>query len=140
MKRRDFITQLAGGLALAGMSWARTTAHIRPARPNVVPVQRRAPVAIHVVHGDARGPHACYGGYGGPGAEFTHAISNYPVCSPHRAILMTRRWPYQQGIIDKQHRPRPRTAHLGKVFQARYRTGYISANGTGGTRAETVRV
>ena len=71
------------------------------------------------------------------GAEFTHAISNYPVCSPHRAILMTGRWPYQQGIIDNNIDLDPGQPTLGKVFQgAGYRTGYIGKWHLGGTRAE----
>src|SRR5512140_2296806 len=28
------------------------------------------------------------------GFAFAHCISNYPVCTPHRAILMTGRWPF----------------------------------------------
>ena len=33
------------------------------------------------------------------GMTFRNCISNYPVCSPNRAMLLTGRWPYQTGII-----------------------------------------
>src|SRR5580658_10393234 len=38
---------------------------------------------------------------------FRNCISNYPVCSPYRAILQTGRWPYQTGIIDNGLQLRP---------------------------------
>jgi len=138
MKRRDFITQLAGGLALAGISCARTTAHIRPARPNVVYLfsdEHRWQSMSFTEMPEVRTP--AMAAMAAQGAEFTHAISNYPVCSPHRAILMTGRWPYQQGIIDNNIDLDPGQPTLGKVFQgAGYRTGYIGKWHLGGTRAE----
>jgi len=71
------------------------------------------------------------------GTSFVNAISNYPVCSPHRAILMTGRWPYQQGITDNNIRLRRSEVTLGKAFKAAgYATGYIGKWHLGGTRAE----
>ncbi len=71
------------------------------------------------------------------GVEFTHCISNYPVCSPHRAILMSGQWPYQQGVIDNAIPLSPDRMTLGKAFKrAGYRTGYIGKWHLGGTRAE----
>ncbi|MBN2311209.1 MAG: sulfatase [Candidatus Hydrogenedentes bacterium] len=71
------------------------------------------------------------------GVQFTHCISNYPVCSPHRAILMSGRWPYQQGVIDNNIPLGSDGATLGKAFLgAGYRTGYIGKWHLGGTRAE----
>ena len=73
----------------------------------------------------------------GQGVSFTHCISNYPVCSPHRAILMTGRWPYQQGVIDNGIRLSPNEMTLGKAFQAAgYATGYVGKWHLGGVRAE----
>ncbi len=138
MKRRDFITQLAGGLALTGVSCARTTAHLRPARPNVVYLfsdEHRWQSMSFTEMPEVRTPHMA--ALAAQGAEFTHTISNYPVCSPHRAMLMTGRWPYQQGIIDNNIDLDPGQPTLGKVFQAAgYRTGYIGKWHLGGTRAE----
>jgi len=71
------------------------------------------------------------------GMSFINAISNYPVCSPHRAILMTGRWPYQQGITDNGIRLKPTETTLGRVFKAAgYATGYIGKWHLGGRRAE----
>jgi len=71
------------------------------------------------------------------GMNFTHCISNYPVCSPHRAMLMTGRWPHQQGMIDNNLPLRSDEVTLGKVFKAAgYDTAYIGKWHLGGTRAE----
>lgn len=71
------------------------------------------------------------------GVSFTHCISNYPVCSPYRAILMSGRWPYQQGIIDNNIPLSPDQMTLGKAFRnAGYRTAYVGKWHLGGTRAE----
>jgi arylsulfatase A-like enzyme len=60
------------------------------------------------------------------GTSFTNCISNYPVCSPYRAMLMSGRWPYQTGVIDNTLQLRDSETSLGEVFlQAGYRTGYI---------------
>jgi len=60
------------------------------------------------------------------GTTFTQCISNYPVCSPYRGILMTGRWPYQTGIIDNALPLRQSEFSLGEAFQqAGYHTGYV---------------
>jgi arylsulfatase A-like enzyme len=60
------------------------------------------------------------------GMRFSNCISNYPVCSPYRAMLLTGRWPYQTGIIDNALQLRPDQVSIGETFRrAGYRTGYI---------------
>jgi len=60
------------------------------------------------------------------GVSFRNCISNYPVCSPYRAMLLTGRWPYQTGIIDNDLPLRNDEVSLARVFDgAGYRTGYI---------------
>lgn len=60
------------------------------------------------------------------GFSFRQCVSNYPVCSPYRAIVMTGRWPYQTGVIDNNIPLDPALPTVGKAFQAAgYRTGYI---------------
>jgi len=57
---------------------------------------------------------------------FRNCISNYPVCSPYRAMLISGRWPYQTGIIDNALQLRPDEVSIGETFRrAGYRTGYI---------------
>lgn len=71
------------------------------------------------------------------GAEFTHCISNYPVCTPYRAMLMTGRWPYRTGMIDNNLLLRPEEETIATAFRAAgYRTGYIGKWHLGGVRAE----
>lgn len=60
------------------------------------------------------------------GFSFRQCVSNYPVCSPYRAIVMTGRWPYQTGVTDNNIPLDPALPTVGKAFQAAgYRTGYI---------------
>lgn len=73
------------------------------------------------------------------GFSFSQCVSNYPVCSPYRAIVMTGRWPWQssRGKADNSIPLAPESATIGKAFQAAgYRTGYIGKWHLGGTRAE----
>lgn len=71
------------------------------------------------------------------GFSFTQCVSNYPVCSPYRAIVMTGRWPYGSGVTDNNIPLSSETDTVGKAFQAAgYRTGYIGKWHLGGTRAE----
>ncbi|MBS1814873.1 MAG: sulfatase [Acidobacteria bacterium] len=58
--------------------------------------------------------------------EMTNCISNYPLCSPYRAILMSGRWPCQTGVV--QNGPGlPTTEHgLGEQFRSNgYHTAYV---------------
>jgi arylsulfatase A-like enzyme len=69
--------------------------------------------------------------------EFTNCISNYPVCSPYRGILITGRWPQETGVTDNNRPLSPNEETVGKVFSAAgWRTGYIGKWHLGGTRAE----
>ena len=71
------------------------------------------------------------------GFSFSQCASNYPVCSPYRAMVLTGRWPYQTGIIDNNIPLAPESGTTGKAFQAAgYSTGYIGKWHLGGTRAE----
>lgn len=71
------------------------------------------------------------------GFSFSQCVSNYPVCSPYRAIVMTGRWPYQTGVIDNKIPLSDNEGTVGKAFQAAgYRTGYIGKWHLGGQRAE----
>jgi arylsulfatase A-like enzyme len=60
------------------------------------------------------------------GISFRNCISNYPVCSPYRAMLLSGRWPFQTGVVDNSLPLRDDEFSLGEVFRrAGYRTGYI---------------
>jgi len=60
------------------------------------------------------------------GATFVNAISNYPVCSPFRAMLLTGRAPYKTGVIDNSIALHDDGTSIGHIFKnAGYGTGYI---------------
>ena len=134
MRRREFLGALAGGLAAA--SALRKAAAAR--KPNLIYCfsdehrwQSMSFAELPEVHTPRMAELAKQG------TEFTHCISNYPVCSPHRAILMTGRWPHQQGIIDNNIALSSDEMTLGKTFRnAGYDTCYIGKWHLGGTRAE----
>jgi arylsulfatase A-like enzyme len=53
-------------------------------------------------------------------------ISNYPLCVPHRAILMSGQYSWQTGVVGNENTLEPRVPGLGEVFQKNgYHTGYV---------------
>jgi len=60
------------------------------------------------------------------GARMDRCISNYPVCSPYRATLMTSRWPMQTGMVDNNLPLGENEYCLAEAFRdAGYHTGYV---------------
>jgi len=109
-----------------------------PARPNILYVfsdEHRWQSMGFTEMPELRTPHMAR--LAAQGVSFTHCISNYPVCSPQRAIQMTGRWPFQQGMLDNNLPLSPHQMTLGKAFrQAGYATAYVGKWHLGGTRAE----
>lgn len=71
------------------------------------------------------------------GVAFSRCVSNYPVCSPYRAMLLTGLWPAHNGMIDNGLTLDPALPSLGRAFRdAGYRTAYVGKWHLGGTRAE----
>lgn len=136
LTRRDVLTATAAAAALAVAGPARGQAKRR--KPNVLFVfsdEHRWHSMSFADMPQVKTPHMKR--MAAQGVSFTHCVSNYPVCSPYRAILMTGRWPYQQGVIDNNIRLQESEVTLGEVFKrAGYATGYIGKWHLGGTRAE----
>jgi arylsulfatase A-like enzyme len=68
------------------------------------------------------------------GLVLTHAVSNTPVCSPYRAMLLTGRWPHATGVLSNVRGPtvpygnylKPHERCISDVLHdAGYRCGYI---------------
>lgn len=120
--RRDLLR----GIAATGVATASSLGQ-RPRKPNVLFVfsdQHRACSMPGEPYNDAAAP--ALSRLAGEGTTFAQCVSNYPVCSPYRGILMTGRWPYQTGIIDNSYPLRESDYSLGEAFQdAGYRTGYV---------------
>jgi arylsulfatase A-like enzyme len=141
LTRRGFLRTVAGGAAAAAMAplpFGQATAAPKPRRPNVVfafsDEHRRQSLSFtelpQVITPNMKA-------MADQGFSFHQCVSNYPVCSPYRAILMTGRWPYQTGITDNSLLLKPDEVTLGKAFKADgYATGYVGKWHLGGTRAE----
>ena len=55
-----------------------------------------------------------------------NCISNYPLCTPHRGILLSGRWPQQTGVTANGRKLAPDENALGHTFRkAGYHTGYV---------------
>jgi arylsulfatase A-like enzyme len=139
--RRDFIKALGSGTAAVALSPLSANCEAETK-------QRRRPNVIYAFSDEHRWQSMSIGEMptlhtpnmarlGEQGASFVNAISNYPVCSPHRAILMTGRWPHQQGVIDNKIQLSTSEMTVAKAFKsAGYTTGYIGKWHLGGQRAE----
>ena len=71
--------------------------------------------------------------FAGEGMDFSRAYSTYPLCSPHRASLMTGKYPFCLGMwtnckpgLEEKVMLRPQEISIGKVLKENgYSTGYI---------------
>jgi len=65
--------------------------------------------------------------FAGEGVRFNHCISNSPVCTPFRAMLMSGQHVLYNGCIMNDWQLLPgRGKHIGEVLRdAGYRTGYV---------------
>ena len=53
-------------------------------------------------------------------------ISNYPLCAPHRGILISGLYPQQSGLVHNAQTLQPNVPGLGNAFQqAGYHTAYV---------------
>lgn len=58
--------------------------------------------------------------------EMKTCVSNYPLCSPYRAIMQSGRWPHQTGVTTNGPALPPAPTHLAHQFvKAGYHTAYV---------------
>ena len=70
------------------------------------------------------------------GASLDNMISNYPLCSPYRAMLLTGEWPTQNGVTKNNAELSPDRIALGRALQsAGYETGYVGKWHLGSVRS-----
>ena len=139
--RREFIGSLAVSGASAMPAAQRPSAGGQRDRrkPNVLFAfsdQHRACSMPGEPYNDAEAPNLVR--LASQGLTVRNCISNYPVCSPYRGMLLSGRWPCQSGIIDNALPLKTSEFSLGEAFRHQgYQTGYVGkwhldARGTGG--------
>ncbi|MFA6172181.1 MAG: sulfatase-like hydrolase/transferase [Kiritimatiellales bacterium] len=71
------------------------------------------------------------------GTSFKYAVSNNPVCVPHRCMLLSGQWPHRTGAVENAGGLAPQDQTIGHVFhQAGYVTGYTGKWHAGGFAAQ----
>ena len=119
--RRQFLKAAGGG------AFARGAAAATRRKPNLLFIfsdQHRACSMPGAAFNDAEAP--VLQALASESVSFSNCISNYPVCSPYRGILMTGRWPQETGIIDNAFPLKEDETTIGEVFErGGYRTGYV---------------
>lgn len=125
MNRRDFLRTGAVG-ALAGTAIPGCAAAPKR-RPNLLYVfsdQHRAVSLPGEPYNEAIAPNLDR--FRRANFSMERCISNYPLCTPYRGILMSGRWPQQTGLIHNNVALGRQEISLGRVFRdAGYRTGYV---------------
>jgi len=104
VSRRDFIKKsVAAGSALAAGSLARGLESKEPSRkhPNllfVFPDQMRGQALGFLGEEPVITP--TLDRFAAEGVVFTQAVSNFPLCSPFRAMFMTGKYPLSNGVLN----------------------------------------
>lgn len=128
MNRREFVKRSAVVSAAAAMPFS-TKAFAAPLkkRPNVLYVfsdQHRAASMPGEAFCEVVAP--TLGRFRRENVSMNTCVSTYPLCTPHRAILISGLYPCQSGIVQNQQRLEPTVPGLGETFRsAGYHTGYV---------------
>ncbi|AKJ63697.1 sulfatase [Kiritimatiella glycovorans] len=122
MRRRDW---LAGMTAVLPTSMFALTA--RDERPNVLYVfsdEHRWQGLSFTGLPELQTPR--FARMAAEGVSMDGCISNNPICMPHRALLMTGRWSYANGILENSGTMKEEEQTLAHTFGAAgYATGYV---------------
>ena len=124
MSRRSFLA----GSAAAAAGLAGQAAGAKPAgRPNLIYVfadQLRYASCGYAGDEHARTPHIDR--LAAQGVSFCNAVSNSPVCSAHRASLLTGKYTTTHGMVINELRLSPAHECFGHVLtRGGYETGYV---------------
>ena len=132
MNRREFLKRSAAASTAAALprsaaAFAKTSAKQPNVQPNVLYVfsdQHRA----CSLPGEAFSPTLApaFDRFRRDNLSMDACISNYPLCVPHRAILMSGRYSYQSQVTHNENTLEPSVPGLGDTFaKAGYHTGYV---------------
>ena len=97
-----------------------------PRRPNILYVFSDMQRATSLgVYGDPNVRTPALDAFAGQGARFDAAMSNTPVCCPHRACLQTGLYSHHHGVVSNGVRFTRKAHGLAEQFHdAGYTTGY----------------
>ena len=128
MNRRDFVkrtTAASTGAVLPASGFAAPGGRAR--HPNVLYVfsdQHRALSLPGEPFSEAIAP--TLDRFRRDNLSMDRCISNYPLCVPHRAILMSGLYPTQSHVTQNENTLEPAVPGLGEAFsKAGYHTGYV---------------
>lgn len=125
MDRREFVkTGVAASLATGMLAKAEP---LKKSRPNVLYVfsdQHRAVSLPGEPFSEVVAPHI--DAFRRANFSMDTCVSNYPLCTPYRGILMTGKYPCQSGLVMNGTSMKTSEVTLTKTFKdAGYRTGYV---------------
>jgi arylsulfatase A-like enzyme len=128
MNRREFVKRGAAATTLAALPSVNATAQkASNKRPNVLYVfsdQHRALSLPGEPFNQSLAP--TFDRFRHENLSMDACISNYPLCVPHRGILVSGLYPNQSDVIGNESTLEPRVPGLGETFQkAGYSTGYV---------------
>ena len=127
MNRREFVKRSAAASAAAALPASAKTLAKPAARPNVLYVfsdQHRAASLPGEPLNQALAP--TLDRFRRENLSMDACISNYPLCAPHRAILISGLYSWQSKLVHNQQTLEPAVPGLGQAFHdAGYHTGYI---------------
>lgn len=128
MDRREFVKQsVAASLTASLAQRAHAATPTSSKRPNVLYIfsdEHRACSMPGEPFSDVLAPNLAR--FARENLSFRHCISNYPVCSPYRGILLTGKWPYRSGIVDNRIQLPVDSGSIGRTFRDNgYYTSYI---------------
>jgi len=125
MRRRDFLRAGMAGAVVASAGGAVAASARR--LPNVLYVfsdQHRAVSMPGEVLNEAMAPNLDR--FRKANFSMDRCISNYPLCTPYRGILMSGRWPFQTGLVKNNIALGTDERSLGHHFRGNgYRTAYV---------------
>ena len=128
MNRREFVKRAAAASIAATLPLSvRAAEPAAGKQPNVLYVfsdQHRASSLPGEPYNQAQAP--TLAGFRQQSISMDACISNYPLCAPHRSILISGLYGPQSGVIQNGKTLEPKVPGLGETFQqAGYHTGYV---------------